>query len=303
MNFAIIPQDLDEWEISVIDELIKYPSIESESLDLKSDINELENHISAMANSSGGFLVLGIKEIKSDNGKAILRYEKIGFDINTQEQTIHRIGNALYEIDPIPTTKIRYLQDDGKIFPVIKIENEITKKPFIIKNKGQFYVRIDSSTRPASRSTVLNLFGASLEQTKSIKTLQATLSITKDELEKTVEHLRGTGSSIHSKIPTVDLTFLRNAIISANWFLIENELLNNTRYENFIFVIHTIEWLNVKINTFNSSYNETEKGDILQQLSKHSSYTLSGDIDVTIKFLSDVLIIIEEYLKKTEITN
>lgn len=296
-----IPQILDEWEISTINELVKYTSVESETLDLKSEINELQIHISAMANSSGGFLILGIREVKSEDGKVILRYEKIGFKNKAREFIGQQIGNSIFEIDPAPIVKTKYISDGDKFYPVIKIENEISKKAYAIKNKGQFYIRIDSSTRPASRSAILNLFGASLEQIKTIKNLQAITSITKEELEKTINHIRGSNPSITSKASLVDLTFLRNSINLAYWFLIENNLIRNQSQDNFIFVIHTIEWLNAKIQSFNISDNESYKRHILEELALCSSYTLSYDLDVVVKFLSKVSSIIEEYLKKNNL--
>ena len=65
MSLSKVPHKLDEWNIKVINSLIQILSIESENFDFKgSEFNkksdELYNDICAMANTSGGYIVLGI---------------------------------------------------------------------------------------------------------------------------------------------------------------------------------------------------------------------------------------------------
>src|SRR5919106_6806883 len=85
-----IPQTLEEWTYSRIDDLVNNNVNESETHDFKSDIPdsiELTKDCCAFANTKGGFIILGIKEtrqrfiiagIDSDNDLA----NKFGKKIN-----------------------------------------------------------------------------------------------------------------------------------------------------------------------------------------------------------------------------
>lgn len=300
MELPEIPELLDEWEIDILNKLTQYVNIESETFDFKKEPNELAEHICSMANSRGGHLVLGIEQIDSEDKKHIIKFEKIGFSFGKQDHVTNTIGNAILNIEPIPVVNIKHVEenDKSKFYTVIKIENKISSKPYFVKSSDQCFVRINTSKIRASRSMILQLFSATVEQIKNIQNLRASVFVTKEELKKTLDHFRGITSHNHSKASRVDLMFLRNAINSANWFLIEKNLLNSENYENFIFVLHTIELLNAKIDTFNASYSEAEKQLILQQISEHSSHTLPSDLAITDRFLSNVLSIIDEYLKK-----
>lgn len=266
-----IPEKLEEWEISTINELVKYSSIESERLDLKSEINDLQNHISAMANSSGGFLILGIKELKSENGKVILGYEKIGFKKGEEDLISKQIGNGIFEIEPTPSVKIRHIPDNNKFYSVIKVEKEISKKPFMIKNKGQFYIRIDSSTRPANRSTILNLFAISLEQKRTIEQLLAGINLVRESFLHAINDVRIVSPPSSMKIPPLDLSFFRNAVLNSSWFLTEKNLFgehnNQGGYTHGInSLLHDLEFFNIYINSFNLSSDPKEREQLKQQL-------------------------------------
>lgn len=300
MELPKIPQILDDWDLDILNELIQYIDIESETFDFKKESNELVEHICAMANSRGGYLILGIEQIDSEDKKHIIRFEKIGFSYGKQDHITNVIGSAILNIEPTPIVNIKHVEEDdkSKFYTIIKIDNKISSKPYFVKSSDQCFIRINTSKIRASRSMILQLFSATVEQIKNIQNLRASVFVTKEELKKTLDHFRGITSHNHSKASRVDLMFLRNAINSANWFLIENNLLNSENYENFIFVLHTIELLNAKIDTFNASYNEDEKQLILQQISEHSSHTLPSDLAITDRFLSNVLSIVDEYLKK-----
>jgi predicted HTH transcriptional regulator len=67
MSIPAIPNRLKDWNIQVIDNLLPILSIESETFDFKGhDFNkELYCDLCAMANTSGGYIVLGIDENQS----------------------------------------------------------------------------------------------------------------------------------------------------------------------------------------------------------------------------------------------
>lgn len=53
---------------------------------------------------------------------------------------------------------------------------------FVLRNHGQCYIRVGNSSRPASRSVVLNLFGDFIERKTSARKLVAYTEILKEEL-------------------------------------------------------------------------------------------------------------------------
>jgi hypothetical protein len=65
-SVPIIPEDLDQWNLKVLDSLLKIGRIESETFDFKGpDFKELNVDICAMANTSTGIIVLGISPEKN----------------------------------------------------------------------------------------------------------------------------------------------------------------------------------------------------------------------------------------------
>ncbi|MGI0057128.1 MAG: AlbA family DNA-binding domain-containing protein [Nitrosarchaeum sp.] len=122
----IIPENLPDWSINTINELIKYIGIESETFDFKKELNELEEHVCAMANTKGGFLVLGINEVKSNDGARTIKFEKTGFDNGKEDGINNRITEALLLVDPKPPVETKQIEENEKFYVVIKIQNKIS---------------------------------------------------------------------------------------------------------------------------------------------------------------------------------
>jgi predicted HTH transcriptional regulator len=77
-SVPIIPEDLDQWNLKVLDSLLKIGRIESETFDFKGpDFKELNVDICAMANTSTGIIVLGISPEKKSG--RVIGYQKVGF--------------------------------------------------------------------------------------------------------------------------------------------------------------------------------------------------------------------------------
>ena len=66
--FAGIPQKLESWKFHHLKKLSYLRDIESERFDFKgSSFRDLDVDICAMANTLGGYLVLGVEENKSED--------------------------------------------------------------------------------------------------------------------------------------------------------------------------------------------------------------------------------------------
>jgi len=296
----IIPTDIKDWKIDTINELIKLRDIESEKFDFKgTDIRGLAIHLCAFTNTYGGFIVLGIDEIK--NNQIITGFKKNGFNIGKEDEIKKEIRNYQVQIDPIPELQIKILSEDEKFFVVIEIENNEFNKPYFIKEKGICYVRIGSSSTPASRNVILNLFSSSVEQQKQVESLRIASEITKEAFKHALGDIHGATWESVGKIPPLDLTFLRNSVSSCEWFLRENNLLgkhtSQTGYEVGIHsILHDLEFLNVHIHAYNLAKTTGERQPIasfLQPWGLGSSYE-----EKTLDFLEKLITITEEFLKK-----
>ena len=149
--------DLDRWDLSVINNVIKYKDIEREIFDIKGpQLSELDKDICAMANSiHGGVLLLGIDQIGRD--QYIERFEKNGF-FNGKEDFINReIGNYHYKVDLLPkvATTIVYEVGSPKFYVVVRVEGRTNDIPYV--NRGTCYILVGNSSRPASRDTIISL--------------------------------------------------------------------------------------------------------------------------------------------------
>ena len=182
MKIPSIPHTLDEWNIKKLDELTKYVGIESETFDFKKEPHELEEHICAMANTKGGYLVLGIEQIKSKDGKKIIRFKKIGFSHGKEDSFKNRITNSILLLDPIPDVEIEHIHENNgdKFYSVIKIENKNSNKPYFVKSTDQCFVRIHNSKIRATRSVIFNLFSTNIEQKKNLESLRSCCSLVKE---------------------------------------------------------------------------------------------------------------------------
>lgn len=296
-----VPENPQDWNINTINELIQYKDAESEKLDFKSEINELANHICAMANTSGGFLVLGIREIKSQDGKSIIRFEKAGFRDGEQDGIKTQIGNSCYNIEPNPSIKIENIQDGKAFYPIIKIENEISKKPFFMKGKSQCFVRIDNSTRPASRTTIMNLFGNSIEIKNNIERLRVSALLLKESIMHVSSDVSVLNWESPMKIAQINLNFLRDIVLITEKFLRENNLFGEhtgqSSYTGGInSILHKLETFNTYAKAYNLAQDNENRRRMYGQL---LSWGLgSSNVNDVIVFLDKIDTMCKEFLNK-----
>ena len=303
LEFNTIPDNLQNWNLETIDGLIKLRDTESENLDFKEKPSDLSKHISALANTTGGFLILGIAPVKDSINKTISCYKKIGFKTGKEDEIGLEISNSCFCISPTPAYKIKHICDDSVFYSVIKIRNEISKKPFFIKDRAQCFVRIDNSSRPATRSTIMNLFGASIEYHKNIQNLQSACILLKESLSWTINYLSRISVNDSTRPAPVDLIIFRSSVLSAMEFVTENDLLGHrsktTIHQGVTTIIDTIEQLNAQIRIYNTSENLKVKEDV-KSITLCENRVLSQDIEETPKLLDKVISKTSEFLSKTK---
>ena len=82
-------------------------------------------------------------------------------------------------VEPTPKLDIKPLYDNNKLYPVLEIEGQEIHRPYFVRNSGQCFVRIGSSTTPASRTTVLNLFNNTIAKRTEVQLLRTTAGFLK----------------------------------------------------------------------------------------------------------------------------
>ncbi len=301
MGIPTIPQNLDDWSIDVIDSLLDVSSIESETLECKREINpsSLPKHICAMANVHGGFILVGLDEKKTNDGKKS-GYDKTGLNLD-EDEINQRVSSAVYEIEPTPMVKSRCIPDGAKTYAVIHIPEEKSKKPFFVKNSG-CHIRVGSSSFPASRNIVMSLFEG-LEKKRNIVSLMASLKILKAELGDTLAHMKSIHPENQMRSAQVDMGFVMADVTKNQAFLEENNLfadVSNSQVTGGILkVIQTIRKFNVQIEAYNSTQDPNRKREILKLLTVEY-YVLSKDLDTAPSIIDDVISACQNTISKYE---
>lgn len=263
MSFPQPPMELEKWNISILNELIKHSEIESERFDFKDRrMGDLAQDICAMANTIGGLLVLGIGQ-NEKNGK-LIEFLKDGWDNGDQDAVNTSIGNHVARIEPIPKIRLHVLPDtDGKFYMILKVEPVVRDRPYIIKGSGASYIRIGNGSHPAGRDVIISLCRQTIERTTSVGNL-ATFSAMLRELLSHIDNLATTVNQRQDAtayfIPEIDTSTFRQVSAATMWFLSENDLITANlvpgpeRRHGLYSTINHLEELNGAIRRFNLDF-------------------------------------------------
>jgi len=302
MEIPKIPHTLEEWDIEKLDELIQYVGIESDTLDFKKEANKLEEHICAMANTKGGYIVLGINQIKSKDGKKIIRFEKKGFTHGKEDNIKNDITNHVLLLEPVPNMGIDHIHERNgkKFYTILKIENNNSSKPYFVTSTDQCFVRIQASKTRASRSVIFNLFSTNIEQRKNLESLRSACGLVKESTLHIIRDIHNASPTSTMKIPILDLTYLRSSVISCEWFLKENNLwgehTGQGSYTHGInSLLHELELMNIYVKAYDDSHDTSERHSLKKQLSSYG-HGSPFEEDVT-KDFDKIITTINEFLE------
>ena len=157
MLFFDIPEYIDKWNLDTLKKISSIGSVENNLFEIKGKEKidgDASKAICSFANSNGGYLIFGIDEDR-DTKNPLERFKLNGFDINvvSEDDTLKKIASHIYRIEPPPQIIRKCIQDKETYFVVLQILVEEEKKPFFANNTC--YIRIDGTSRPASRSVIL----------------------------------------------------------------------------------------------------------------------------------------------------
>lgn len=136
-----------EWEELVTADIVNAIKAEEESFyfefkDDRVDTKKIAEEISALANTYGGYIFLGISDKKEICG--------------CTEWTEQRIHTMIHDaLSPTPDFDVKkFITDDGKVILVIRIEEGI--EPPYITSRGKIFERLSSGSFPINDSAKLN---------------------------------------------------------------------------------------------------------------------------------------------------
>jgi hypothetical protein len=208
-----------------------------------------------------------------------------------------------------------YEQDDpSTCYMVIRIDGKEINRPYFLRNSGQCYVRIGNSSKPASRSVILNLFTGFIERRSGVRRLLAYTEILKEALiniSKDINQADKYGNSPH-KIAPLDLMMFRTSVDDSFWLLSEQDLMGrhispgpSDRY-NFAssvgginFLLRDMELLNRYIESYNQTTDLNEKVSIIQYIGDKRFWKPNRDkINEALGYCDRISLAANHYLKK-----
>lgn len=303
MELVTIPEKLEEFDIKLLDKMMDIPSIESETFDFKEEASDLHEDMCAMANAKGGFLVLGIGQVKGKDDKTLIGFKKTGFKKGDEDSIGNKINNFRFIVEPIPHVTLNhvYEEDGNRFYTIIKIESKISEKPYFIKNTDQCYVRLHSSSQRVGRTAILNLYSANVELQKNIENLRISSTILKESLLHSSSDISTLSWESTMKVTPIDLQLIKNSIISCESFLQENNLLGEHLSQTsftagFNSILHALE----KLNTYLEAYNRENTSEGRRQLlGQFFSWGIgSGTVGGVVEFLDKIIHLTNEFLSK-----
>jgi hypothetical protein len=152
----MIPNKLEDWTYTKVVELVENDINESERHDFKSDLpppSELTKDCCAFANSSGGFIILGVKE----SGRGF-RIEGVCRD----KDLANRFGQKLHALPTNPHFNLAPfipIPNSDKVLAVVEIL-KVSRGPYIPASKDQriFWKRTNSGNEQMSYEEIEEAF-------------------------------------------------------------------------------------------------------------------------------------------------
>jgi hypothetical protein len=305
MSISDIPKELDEWDITKLNNLVKLKDIERETFDFKgTDFNDLSRHLCAFANySDSGYIVYGIEQKKdTSDPDSLMAFENVGFDDDKKDWIRNQVNNAMVNVEPTPKVDIKNLDENKRTFPVLKIEGEDINRPYFVKGSGKCYIRIGASSNAASRTTILTLFNNMAAKVNDIERLRVTANLLKESLINTSNRIHDIQpNDVTAKIPPINLNFIRNSVLSTEWFFKQNNLYGGHISSDYSVggvhsFLYDLELLNISIDAYNREYYDYNRDRIKNSI----RYWEPGvyKYNETIGFLENIITKSNEFLAR-----
>ena len=165
---SIFKKKFKETEYSDIEALVINKIRESHNIDYKENYpnksTKLAKVLISFANASGGFIIIGIRELKANGKNTGIPDEIIGVDKIDHETKITNILASNSQPTIIPKIKVFEIPNTHKDLILTKIKESID--PIMNSRTNRFPIRINDQSLPADYSIVNKLFHKETYQVK-----------------------------------------------------------------------------------------------------------------------------------------
>ncbi len=180
-NNSFFTKRFDDIQYSDIQALVTYEVRESYIIDYKENYpKQLAKVLISFANASGGFVIIGIKEMKENGKNTGIPEDIVGINKEDHETKITNIVISHSQPVIIPKVKVFDIPSSDKEIVFIKINESL--EPIMETNKRVFPIRINDQSLPADYSIVKKLFNKEVYQVQ--KRIQKIFNIIKDFFNK-----------------------------------------------------------------------------------------------------------------------
>lgn len=154
-------KNFSEIDIKDVRNLVKFKIKESNQLDYKQDYpkrnEKLAQLMISLANTEGGYIIIGINEEKVENKNTGIPYELKGVDRIDHETKLTNIALDNSEPKIVPNIKALPLEDEyNKDIVIIQIKK--SNEPIMFTGNKAYYHRVNDQTRPANHEWVVRKF-------------------------------------------------------------------------------------------------------------------------------------------------
>lgn len=140
--------------------------------------SDLAKKVSALANTKGGFLILGVDKLNS-----IIGVNKFIDNIDTLEYLRHSLNETIEpQLEHLSFKSIDIPKISQKFIVVIHI-NQSTKKPHIVKGLNRYYIRTEGSLKSANHVQIKEMFDSSRSIEDNLSKFVATKNLFDDKSE------------------------------------------------------------------------------------------------------------------------
>lgn len=183
---------------------------EGNSLDYKATLNsnidkaktELAKDLSAFANSGGGYLIFGITDDKQITGiDAIVNNRPVAEWLNQCVNS--QVAPTLFYNDPVTIP----IPNTDKVVLVIHVPESL-RKPHMVIDKHQYYVRVNDSAKPANHFQVRDMFDFSRKRTDELQAFFEKRNLDNEQDDRFLRHPTSTRivhKEFSDQLPTTSL--------------------------------------------------------------------------------------------------
>jgi hypothetical protein len=172
----MIPNNIDDWNYQLIENLVKDGFFETDKFDLKEDIphkndkngrERLEKSVCAFANTEGGFLVFGIKDDRS------LSYKDRIVGIDSNREFPREFGDKIANIEPHLYYHFRNppisIPDTSNVVHVFKIDQSPERPHWT--SRRELYFRTNKGNEPMIYQQVKDSFLSEEQRRQKLRLL------------------------------------------------------------------------------------------------------------------------------------